>query len=58
MCLTMSDTPRTYLLILGDAEGLAYVLRQQRMAFTRGRQPIPAAHGDRLPEALLTRALQ
>jgi len=41
----MPETPRPFLLILGDADGLAYVLREHRMAFTPKRR-IPLARGD------------
>jgi hypothetical protein len=41
----MPETPRPFLLILGDADGLAYVLREHRMVFTRKRR-IPLARGD------------
>jgi len=41
----MPETPRPFLLILGDAGGLAYVLREHRMAFTPRRR-IPLARGD------------
>ena len=43
--ITMPGTPRPYLLILRDADGLAYVLREHRMAFTPKRR-IPLARGD------------
>src|SRR5215470_1504276 len=43
--ITMPETPRPFLLILGDADGLAYVLREHRLAFTRKRR-IPLARGD------------
>jgi len=41
----MPETPRPFLLILGDADGLAYVLREHRMAFTPKRR-IPLTRGD------------
>ena len=41
----MPETPRPFLLILGDADGLAYVLREHRLAFTRKRR-IPLTRGD------------
>jgi hypothetical protein len=43
MLITMPGTP--YLLILGDAGGLAYVLREHQVAFTRKRR-IPLTRGD------------
>jgi len=43
--ITMPETPRPFLLILGDADGLAYVLREHRMAFTPKRR-IPLTRGD------------
>src|SRR5262249_52266233 len=33
----MPETPRPFLLILGDADELAYVLREHRLAFTPNR---------------------
>jgi hypothetical protein len=43
--VTMPGTPRPYLLILRDADGLAYVLREHRVAFTSKRR-IPLTSGD------------
>jgi len=43
--ITMPETPRPFLLILGDADGLAYVLREHRLAFTPRRR-IPLTRGD------------
>ena len=43
--ITMPETPRPFLLILGDADELAYVLREHRMAFTSKRR-IPLTRGD------------
>ena len=45
MLITMPETPRPFLLILGDADGLAYVLREHRLAFTPKRR-IPLTRGD------------
>jgi hypothetical protein len=41
----MPGTPRPYLLILRDADGLAYVLREHRVAFNPKRR-IPLTRGD------------
>jgi hypothetical protein len=41
----MPETPRPFLLILREADGLAYVLREHRMAFASKRR-IPLTHGD------------
>jgi hypothetical protein len=41
----MPGTPRPYLLILRDADGLAYVLREHKAAFTPKRR-IPLTRGD------------
>jgi len=41
----MPESPRPFLLILGDADGLAYVLRERRMALTPRRR-IPLTRGD------------
>ena len=43
--ITMPETRRPFLLILGDADRLAYVLREHRMAFTPRRR-IPLTRGD------------
>jgi len=43
--ITMPGTPRPCLLILRDAGGLAYVLREHRVAFTPRRR-IPLTRGD------------
>ena len=43
--ITMPGTPRPYLLIFRDADGLAYVLREHRVAFTSKRR-IPLTRGD------------
>jgi hypothetical protein len=45
MFITMPGTPRSCLLILRDADGLAYVLREHRAAFTSKRR-IPLTRGD------------
>ena len=45
MLITMPGTPRPYLLILRDADGLAYVLREHQVAFTSKRR-IPLTRGD------------
>jgi hypothetical protein len=45
MLIIMPESPRPFLLILGDADGLAYVLRERRMALTPRRR-IPLARGD------------
>jgi hypothetical protein len=45
MLITMPETPRPFLLILGDAGVLAYVLREHRLAFTPRRR-IPLTRGD------------
>jgi hypothetical protein len=45
MLITMPGTPRPYLLILRDADGLAYVLREHQVAFTPKRR-IPLTRGD------------
>ena len=45
MLTTMPGSSRPFLLILGDADGLAYVLRERRMALTPKRR-IPLARGD------------
>ena len=45
MLITMPGTPRPYLLILRDADGLAYALREHRVAFTSKRR-IPLTRGD------------
>lgn len=41
----MPEPPRPFLLILGDAAGLAYVLRERRMALTPKRR-LPLSRGD------------
>jgi hypothetical protein len=41
----MPEPPRPFLLILGDADALAYVLRERRMALTPRRR-IPIVRGD------------
>ena len=41
----MPETPRPFLLILGDADVLAHVLREHRLAFTPKRR-IPLTRGD------------
>ena len=43
--ITMPETPRPFLLILREAGGLAYVLREHRMAFASKRR-IPLTRGD------------
>ena len=43
--ITMPESPRPFLLILGDAGALAYVLRERRMALTPKRR-IPLTPGD------------
>ena len=45
MLITMPGTPRPYLLVLRDADGLAYVLREHQVAFTPKRR-IPLTRGD------------
>lgn len=45
MLITMPGTPRPYLLILREADGLAYVLREHQVAFTPKRR-IPLTRGD------------
>jgi hypothetical protein len=45
MLVIMPGTPRAYLLILRDADGLAYVLREHRLAFTPKRR-IPVTRRD------------
>jgi len=45
MLNTMPGTPRPYLLIFRDADGLAYVLREHQVAFTSKRR-IPLTRGD------------
>lgn len=45
MLITMPGTPRPYLLVLRDADGLAYVLREHQVAFTLKRR-IPLTRGD------------
>ena len=45
MLITMPGTPRPYLLVLRDADGLAYVLREHQVAFAPKRR-IPLTRGD------------
>jgi hypothetical protein len=45
MLVTMPESPRPFLLILGDADALSYVLRERRMALTPKRR-IPLTRGD------------
>jgi hypothetical protein len=45
MLITMPGTPRPYLLVLRDADGLAYVLREHQVAFTPKRR-FPLTRGD------------